>query len=170
MSFSKDDAAVGTRSSLRVPTVSTKVLSLSLLGLGYLTSLIIASHAWAFLISPFQSGDVIRTAELLFFWAGWLLMTVGAGAVGLDCMLGTGSSIRFLSLIALIHPLSVIAIQTTLRLRSGHWYLSYLTNNVWFLLSDIVIPILFLILNHVSQAARGQDANAEELTVSVTIA
>jgi len=128
----------------------------------------VATHQWAFIINPLQSGDAIRTVELLFFWAGWLLMTVGAAAIALDCLLSSGSSTKYLYLVALVHPMSVIAIQSTLRLRSGHWYLNYLTSNVWFLLSDVAVPVLFWILYRQSQGAMADEADEASSLERVT--
>jgi hypothetical protein len=153
MSVEKITDVVGARRNLRAPTTLRERLAVSTVGLAWLCSLIVAHHPWAFMVNPFVSGDPIRTLELCLFWVGWILSTVGAGLIGLDLLLGSGASRKLLPLVALAHPLSILLLQSTLRMRTGNWYLLYLTSNRWLLLSDIFIPILLVLVYVVCKEA-----------------
>jgi len=113
--------------------------------LGWLASLIVASHTWAFVINPFAGQDYLRSTELILFWFGWMALVAGPGVVSIAALMGHFRPISYLGAIALVHPLSVLLLQVTLRVQQGRWYFSYLTDNIWFLLSDAIIPLLLWI-------------------------
>ena len=105
---------------------------------------IVASHSWAYVVDPLAAGNsMLRSAELYVFWASWILLCVGPVAALI------WSQYRrvwawLIPAIALLWPLTLLAIHVTLRVEYGTWFLDYLETNPIMWITDAVIPAVLL--------------------------
>ena len=99
-----------------------------------------------FLFNPMAEGDPVRAIELTVSSIGWVLLLVGPAAILMRYSSGRFTMIRFLPIVALVWPVSLIANHVTLFLQKGIWYTGYLVQYPIFLLSDIVLPIFLIYL------------------------
>ena len=99
-----------------------------------------------FLFNPMAEGDPVRAIELTVSSFGWVLLLVGPAAILMRYSSGRFTMIRFLPIVALVWPVSLIANHVTLFLQKEVWYTGYLVQYPIFLLSDIVLPIFLIFL------------------------
>ena len=99
-----------------------------------------------FLFNPMAEGDPVRAIELTVSSFGWVLLLVGPAAILMRYSSGRFTMIRFLPIVALVWPVSLIANHVTLFLQKEVWYTGYLIQYPIFLLSDIVLPIFLIYL------------------------
>lgn len=108
------------------------------------TWVVIASQAWAFFPDPVNSGNTLRGIELALSTVAWVLLAVGPIAVLTAFRAGDDFVLKYLPVVALAWPLSVLVIHLTLRLQAGAWYFDYLWNYPAFLVTDVVAPVVYL--------------------------
>jgi hypothetical protein len=99
-----------------------------------------------FLFNPMAEGDPVRALELTVSSVGWVLLALGPAIILMRYREGRFTLIRFLPIVALVWPVSLIANHLTLFLQKGVWYTGYLIQYPIFLLSDIVLPIFLIYL------------------------
>jgi hypothetical protein len=99
-----------------------------------------------FLFNPMAEGDPVRALELTVSSVGWVLLALGPAIILMRYSEGRFKMIRFLPIVALVWPISLIANHLTLFLQKGVWYTGYLIQYPIFLLSDIVLPIFLIYL------------------------
>ena len=99
-----------------------------------------------FLFNPMAEGDPVRAIELTVSSIGWVLLLVGPAAILMRYSSGRFTMIRFLPIVALVWPVSLIVNHVTLFLQKEVWYTGYLVQYPIFLLSDIVLPIFLIYL------------------------
>ena len=99
-----------------------------------------------FLFNPMAEGDPTRAMELSVSTVGWLLLLFGPSFILMRYRSGRFTLIRFLPVVALVWPISLIANHVTLYLQKGIWYTGYLVQYPIFVLSDIVLPIFLIYL------------------------
>lgn len=129
------------------------------------TWLVIAFNQWAYFANPTDSTVAIsdlRRYELAISVVGWVLLAVAPAAIVWAFSAGDRVVIRLLPAAALLWPLSVFAIQLTLRAEFGEWFVGYYQTRPWFLITDLFAPVVYLI---VAQQLRGvAEAELAELS------
>ena len=148
----------------------------ALFALGWLASVVVAAHHHdskgngIFFVDPFLSHNRLRQVELVLFIAGWMLMCLGPIAIAIRMLLVTDEELRFLPIVALLYPVSVLIIQLTLWQQSNHHQkpYSYLADNPWFIITDLIVPVGLLLVDYVVRNSReavhlleGQESPAE---------
>ena len=108
--------------------------------------LIVATFPKFFLVNPTNQDDPLRRAELVLSTVGWLLLSTIAPLILFVYSRGTHSVIKLLPLTALVWPISLTISQLTSYVQTGYFYLEYLTKFPIFIYTDIVLPILVLIV------------------------
>lgn len=108
--------------------------------------LIIATYPQFFIFNPFDDTWAIRQWALVLSLAGWLMLGLGSPAILYGYAMGWNKGVRFLPLVALFWPISVVINQILLVIRDGVWYFEYLINYPIFIASDILLPMLLLVL------------------------
>ncbi len=123
---------------------------LSIGGIGLFISifmaLLVMNFPRFFLFNPMAEGDPVRAIELTVSSIGWILLLLGPAIILMRYSSGRFTLIKFLPLIALVWPVSLIATHVTLYLQKGVWYTGYLIQYPIFVLSDIVLPIFLVYL------------------------
>ncbi len=119
-----------------------------LLGGLILTSfwLIVATFPKFFLINPQNQVDPLRRAELLLSTTGWILLSTATPLILFIYSRGVHRVIMFLPFTALVWPISLVISQVTSYIQTGYFYLEYLTQFPIFIYTDIILPILVLII------------------------
>ena len=132
----------------KLPLATYEQVIAALFVLGWSASVVVASHSRFFFVDPFLSGDTLRSVELVLFIAGWVLMCLGSIAIAIRMLLVGDAELRYLRIVALWYPASVLLIQLTLWQQSNHLAkpYSFIGSNKWFIVTDIVVPLgLFLL-------------------------
>lgn len=138
----------------KLPVATYEQVIAALFCFGWLASLVVTTHKSAFLVHPFDTSDMLRRAELIAFIAGWILLCVGPVGIAIRMLLVDDAQLRYLWFVALLYPASVLAIQFTLYFQNNRWYFSYLTENPWFAVTDIVVPLGLLLVDRVVRNSR----------------
>ena len=115
------------------------------------TWLVIALNQWAYFANPTDTSTVIsdlRRYELAISVVGWVLLAVAPAAIVWAFSAGDRVVIRLLPAAALLWPVSVFAIQLTLRAEFGQWFVGYYQDRPWFLITDLFAPVIYLIVAH----------------------
>jgi hypothetical protein len=105
---------------------------------------IVAANSWAYVVDPLAAGNsMLRSAELYVFWAAWMLLCVGPVAALI------WSQYRrvwawFIPAVAILWPMTLLAIQVTLRVEYGTWFLDYLETHPIMWITDAAIPVALL--------------------------
>jgi hypothetical protein len=108
--------------------------------------LIVATFPKFFLVNPGNQEDQLRRAELVLSTTGWLLLSTIAPLILFIYSFGTHKVIKLLPITALVWPISLIISQVTSYVQTGYFYLEYLIKFPIFIYTDIVLPILVLIV------------------------
>lgn len=138
----------------RLPVATYEQVVAALFCLGWLASVVVAAHRTAFFVHPFDTTDMVRRAELFAFIVGWILLCAGPVAIAVRMLLVDDAELRFLWIVALFYPASVLAIQFTLYFQNKNWYFNYLQENRWFIVTDVVVPIGLLLVDRVVRNSR----------------
>jgi len=109
-------------------------------------SVLVLTFPRFFLFNPMAEGDPVRAIELTVSSIGWLLLLFGPAVILMRYESGRFTLIRFLPIVALVWPISLIANHLTLFLQKGIWYTGYLIQYPIFVLSDIVLPLFLIYL------------------------
>jgi hypothetical protein len=108
---------------------------------------IVASHSWAYVVDPQVAGiSALRSVELYVFWAAWILLCAG------PTFAVVWSQYRrvwswFIPTIALLWPVTLLAIHATLAYEFGDWFFDYLQENPVMWITDTVIPVVLLFVH-----------------------
>ena len=108
-----------------------------------LVALVVLMNPWAFFTDAAAGETVVRQFELGLSVIGWVLLLVAPPVIVTAYAAGDRYIARFLGIAALWWPLSIVAIQVTLRAMYGEWYLGYYQDRPYFLLTDIVVPAVY---------------------------
>jgi hypothetical protein len=139
---------IGVGDQENAPHLETIYLAVGLTTLA--TWLVIGLNQWAFFANPADTTVVIsdlRRFELAISVVGWVLLAVGPAAIVWAFSAGDRVVLRLLPVAALLWPASVIAIQLTLRVQYGEWYVGYYQDRPWFLITDLFAPIFYLMVS-----------------------
>jgi hypothetical protein len=106
--------------------------------------LVVATYPSFFLFNPFAAENPGRAAILSLTSLGWLLLAIGPGLLFFLYGAGVGKALRFLPLIALVWPTSLIINHLSLLIQDGKLYTGYLIDYPIFIATDILLPILLM--------------------------
>ena len=110
--------------------------------------LIVATLPEFFFISPSGAGTQLRRAELILSTIGWILSSTGAPIALFFYAHGYQGARKFLPFTALVRPLSLVISQFTIYVIDGSFYYEYLGKFPIFIYTDIVLPVLILMIWH----------------------
>lgn len=108
--------------------------------------LVIATFPSFFFFNPIGTANTLRRVELVFSTVGWILISTGAPLVLFSYSFGKASLLKLLPLTALVYPLSLLVSQVTIYAQTGSTYISYLTHFPIFIFTDLLLPILILVI------------------------
>jgi len=149
----------------KLPIATYEQVVVALFSLGWLASVVVAAHHHdklgngIFFVDPFLAKDSVRQIELVLFIAGWVMMCLGPIFIAIRMLLSTDAELRYLRAIALFYPASVFLIQVTLYYQSNHFQkpYSYLSDNYWFIVTDVVVPVGLFVLDLIVRRSRQED-------------
>lgn len=110
--------------------------------------LVVLTFPSFFFFNPFNEQDMIRRVELTVSTFGWICMSTFVPLVLFTFAEGMRKVRHLVLILGLIYPLSLIASQTTIYLRTGTLYVKYLTDFPIFIFTDIVLPFLVILIWH----------------------
>jgi hypothetical protein len=108
--------------------------------------LVVATFPAFFLFNPFKQSDMLRRFELALSTFGWLGISTAVPFLLFLYASGKTKSRKYLLFFALVYPVSLVASQITVWIRDGSPYLSYLVNFPIFIFTDLLLPILVVVL------------------------
>lgn len=108
--------------------------------------LVVATYPEFFIFNPFDDNWPVRQAALMLSLAGWVAISTLPAAILLGYAAGRRGGLRFLPVVALTWPLSVVVNQILLFIRDGAWYFDYLLNHPIFIATDLLLPALLIVL------------------------
>lgn len=110
--------------------------------------LIISTLPDFFFINPQGTSSEIRRAELVLSTIGWILLSTVAPLLLFLYAAGLHGARKFLPVAALWWPISLTISQVTVYILDGAFYLDYLVKFPVFIFTDIILPIIVMILWH----------------------
>lgn len=110
--------------------------------------LIVATFPDFFFINPVGEASQLRRAELIFSTFGWILMSTVAPIALLLYSSGISKAKNILPITALVWPVSLVISQVTVYILDGSFYLDYLLTFPIFIFTDLVLPIIILMIWH----------------------
>ncbi len=121
-----------------------------LLGVTILTVfwLVVATFPSFFLFNPLKEMDLLRRFELALSTLGWVGISTVVPFLLFLYASGKTKSRKFLLFFGLLYPISLVISQVTVWIRDGSPYLSYLSNFPMFIFTDILLPLLVVLLWH----------------------
>jgi hypothetical protein len=122
--------------------------------------LVVATYPAFFFFNPFEDPSPIRQAFLMISLGSWLLISLAPAIILVLYAAGKPQGLRLLPLVALMWPSSVVANQLLLLVRDGRTYFDYLLNHPIFIATDIVLPLLLLVLYRDLKIEAGRHAQA----------
>jgi len=117
-------------------------LSATLVGSAILTFMLF-KYSYGFFPTISDTASSARNLELGLSVIAWVMLLVGAPAVAWAFDAGDRFVVKFMPVIALLWPVSILLIHISLRAEYGAWYFDYWKTTPIFLLSDIAIPALY---------------------------
>jgi hypothetical protein len=110
--------------------------------------LVVITFPSFFFFNPFNEPDIIRRVELVLSTFGWISLSTLVPILLFTFAEGLRKARHLVLLMGLIYPISLIASQTTIYLRTGSPYLRYLSDFPIFFFTDIILPILVIFIWH----------------------
>ncbi len=110
--------------------------------------LIVATLPDFFFISPTGEGSQLRRAQLILSTIGWVLASTVAPIALFLYASGFHRARNILPYTALVWPVSLIISQVTVYILDGSFYFEYLIKFPIFIYTDLVLPILILLMWH----------------------
>lgn len=108
--------------------------------------LVVLTFPSFFFFNPLNDPDMIRRIELTISTIGWISLSTFVPIVLFVFAEGLRKAKHLVLLLALIYPVSLIASQITIFIRTGSPYLNYLVDFPIFIFTDIVLPILVVFI------------------------
>jgi hypothetical protein len=106
--------------------------------------LVVATYPSFFLFNAFAEKDGLRATVLAISTLGWVLIaTLPAVLFGLFA-LGYSRALKFLPVVALTWPISLIVNHVSLFIQEGKWFTGYLVDYPIFIATDILLPVLLV--------------------------
>jgi len=122
-----------------------KLLAFSIFNIFWLVVITFPSF---FFFNPFNEPDSLRKFELAVSTFGWISLSTLVPLVLFTFAEGMRKARHFVLILGLIYPVSLIASQITIYMRTGSPYLKYLTDFPIFFFADIILPILVIFIWH----------------------
>jgi hypothetical protein len=110
--------------------------------------LVVITFPSFFFFNPFNEPDTLRKFELAVSTFGWISLSTLVPLVLFTFAEGMRKARHFVLILGLIYPVSLIASQITIYMRTGSPYLKYLTDFPIFFFTDIILPILVIFIWH----------------------
>jgi hypothetical protein len=89
---------------------------------------------------------MVRRIELTISTIGWISLSTFVPIVLFIFAEGLRKARHLVLILALIYPLSLVASQITIYMRTGSPYLNYLVDFPIFIFTDIILPILIVFI------------------------
>jgi len=104
--------------------------------------LTIATFPDFFFFNPFENSDPVRRVSLVLSSIGWISTSTLLPLVLFIYSLGGTRFLKFIPLLALAWPISLIIAQFTTFTQSGSFYVQYLMDFPIFIFTDLAIPLI----------------------------
>lgn len=108
--------------------------------------LVIATFPNFYLINPQNQVDPLRRFELVLSTIGWISISTLAPILLMVYSFGHHGAIRLLPLTALLWPITLVIGQVTSYVQTGYFYFEYLSNFPILIYTDIILPLLIMII------------------------
>lgn len=108
--------------------------------------LIVATFPSFFFFNPAGDSNQLRRFELVLSTLGWIGISTIAPLLLFMYASGVKKARKFLPYTAILYPLSLTISQITLYIQTGSTYISYLRNFPIFIFTDLILPILILVI------------------------
>jgi hypothetical protein len=108
--------------------------------------LVVITFPSFFFFNPLEDPDLIRRIELTISTIGWVSLSTFVPITLFVFAEGLRKAKHLILFLALIYPLSLIASQITIYIRTGSPYLNYLVDFPIFIFTDIILPILVIFI------------------------
>ena len=106
--------------------------------------LVVATYPTFFLFNPFAETDSVRATFLTATTVGWVLISTGPVVLLTAYALGVAKALRFLPVVALVWPVTLLLNHISLFIEKGQWYTGYLVDYPIFIATDILLPVLLI--------------------------
>jgi hypothetical protein len=127
------------------PNVNNLLLMFAMFG-SATVACVVATYPSFFLFNPLESTDAWRVVTLSLTSVGWLTLFFGPLAILTLNALGKSGAVRFLPLVALAWPVSLIINHLALLVQTNKLFLGYLFVYPIFIITDIALPIMYLLI------------------------
>jgi hypothetical protein len=108
--------------------------------------LIVITFPSFFFFNPLDEPDMVRRVELTISTFGWISLSTLVPILLFVFAEGMRKARHLVLFLALIYPLSLIASQITIYLQTGSPYLTYLIDFPVFIFTDIILPIIVVLI------------------------
>jgi hypothetical protein len=108
--------------------------------------LVVATYPEFFIFNPLDESWPLRQASLTLSLIGWVAISTVPAVVLFMYAAGKRSGLKLLPWVAAIWPISVVVNQVLLYIRDGVWYFDYLLNYPIFIATDVLLPVLLVVL------------------------
>lgn len=108
--------------------------------------LIVITFPSFFFFNPLDEPDMVRRVELTISTFGWISLSTLVPILLFVFAEGMRKARHLVLLLALIYPISLIASQITIYLQTGSPYLTYLIDFPVFIFTDIILPIIVVLI------------------------
>lgn len=108
--------------------------------------LVIATFPNFYFINPQNQADSLRRLELILSTLGWISISTLAPILLMIYSFGHLGAIKLLPITALIWPTSLVIAQATSYVQTGYFYFEYLSNFPILIYTDIILPLLIMII------------------------
>lgn len=108
--------------------------------------LVIATFPNFYFINPQDQVDTLRRVELVISTIGWFSISTLGPILLMIYSFGHHRAIKWLPFAGLLWPVSLIISQVTSYIQTGFFYLEYLTNFPIFIYTDLILPILIMLI------------------------
>lgn len=108
--------------------------------------LIVITFPSFFFFNPLDEPDMVRRVELTISTFGWISLSTLVPILLFVFAEGMRKARHLVLLLALIYPVSLIASQITIYLQTGSPYLIYLVDFPVFIFTDIILPIIVVLI------------------------
>lgn len=108
--------------------------------------LVVITFPSFFFFNPLDEPDMVRRVELTISTIGWISLSTFVPITLFVFAEGLRKAKHVILFLGLIYPLSLIASQVTIYMRTGSPYLNYLVDFPIFIFTDIILPILIVFI------------------------
>ncbi len=110
--------------------------------------LVVATFPSFFFFNPLGDENVLRRFELVLSTIGWIGTSTIAPFLLFLYASGVKRARNFLPCTAILYPVSLALSQLTIYVQTGSSYISYLHNFPIFIFTDVLLPILIIMIWH----------------------